>query len=78
MARLIECFQCARDGSEILTAYILKCFHPNTWVVVTVSAEGCVNLAQDFMDWVVEAGLEPMADLCSLHGTGTYRLRIED
>ena len=30
------------------------------------------------MDWVVEAGLEPMADLCSLHGTGTYRLRIED
>lgn len=27
---------------------------------------------------MVEAGLEPMADLCSLHGTGTYRLRIED
>lgn len=40
VARLIECFQCAGDGSEILTAYILKCLHPNTWVVVTVFAEG--------------------------------------
>lgn len=40
VAGLTDCFQCAGDGFEILTAYILKCLHPNTWLVVTVFAEG--------------------------------------
>lgn len=43
MARLIEGFQRAGYGSEILTAYLLKCLHHNTWVVVTVFSQEPAN-----------------------------------
>ena len=43
MARLIEGFQRAGYGSEILTAYLLKCLHRNTQVIITAFSQEPVN-----------------------------------